>query len=247
MNTERITQILANVSALVKYQLAPADETREDSKMMLSFFVGNKTHLYKVPGTKQKVSMPHEITRRGFNIIMDKLEVSYLDSLEEVPASYSHKDILSTVKDSTIIRWTEEGIPNLSSFLMTEHNITKDELPFAFRAVLATMSDKCAELSAAVSLADPDRTAKNKILTSLPYEKVKENIPAARIKAKENLEAEIKNLQETLAKMDTIPSEDILKLGEEKFKANGTDEDGFLKLKGKKTEAPKAEAETANV
>lgn len=236
-------ELIPAVQGLLKGVINPPEV--EGGKSSLSFFLGSKTMVYSVPKSKAKVSLPHEITKRSITSLFEKLETSVLAVHEELEPGLSDSLILSKVKDSQLIRWSEEAVPNISSFLLETLELEKAEVPEAIKIVLNGMSSIISQLEKSGSVADPDRTAKNKIMTSLEYAKfiAEGGYVLAVREAKIQLEAQINNLMEILAKLDTVTEESVKALAAEKFTANGCDDKGYLKLKGKAEEKPAPKTE----
>ena len=253
-------EIILGVSKVLSFDYSKSDPSKEDSNMSLSFFIEGL--LENVGSKKKPVIAPKEISKRSAMDVFSSM-ADFLDDEESLkshegrltliasyPSERMHKKIVGSY-DSKSKEYRNGllggGILSIVSSTLAEVNGIQDrenyvpdpaEINLAFATLLTGMSQKIEEYSKTESQADPTLDVKRRFLKVGQYKfiSVAEN-PADLVQ--DAIQKEIDDLIALKEKAATISKEDYLSFLEEKFKANGTDEDGIVKARGSKKEEKK--------
>lgn len=253
-------EIILGISKILSYDYSKSDPSKEDSNMSLTFYVEG---LLENAGSKKKpVIVPLEVSKRSVMDVFSSM-ADFLDDEESLkrhegrltlissyPAERMHKKIVGSY-DSKSKEYKNGllggGILSIVSSTLAEVNEVQDrenyvpdpaEINLAFATLLTGMSQKIEEYGKTESQADPFLDCKRRFLKTGGYSFIKvANDPASLVKGQ--IELEIANLQALILKADEVSKEDYLAFLEEKNKANGQDEDGYVKARGSKKEETK--------
>ena len=247
-------EIILGVSKVLSFDYSKSDPSKEDSNMSLSFFIEGL--LENVGSKKKPVIAPKEISKRSAMDVFSSM-ADFLDDEESLkshegrltliasyPSERMHKKIVGSY-DSKSKEYRNGllggGILSIVSNVLAEVNQVEDrenyvpdsgEINLAFATILSGMSQKIEEYSKAESQADPELDVKRRFLKVGKYEMIKvANDPADLVV--DAIQKEIENLQALQLKAKEVSKESYLSFLEEKFKANGIDEDGIVLARGK--------------
>lgn len=208
----------------LKYALV-SGEVKEGSdrapKTMIKFVVDGFTEEVKNKGIKSIQDVV--LDKRGFTKIAEYLEVDET-KLEDI--SYSK-----------LSRIVEKSFPGLGAHLSGSVPDMVEPLRLFVEAGNTAIKENA---RVSESMADPDRAVKNNFLNMDTYEILKGIEDPASATAMDYAR-QIQELTVLMNKAQSVSNSEYLSLMEEKFKANGLDKDGYVRLKAEKGTKEKVE------
>jgi hypothetical protein len=189
-----------------------------------------------IPGTKKKqtVLVPDAITVKAYSEVIKGITnvVKYVRGAKNpLPETYTLNDLLSWADDDCIALNMNNQVQNLGVYF-AEKGITEEEMPEAFKIALLGMGQYHANFSKSTAPADPNRTVKNRALSSFTVNEL-EAMKDIGAKVKEKILEEISALKEQMELAETLTNEEYLSYLAAKVASNGTDEEGYARIKGK--------------
>lgn len=253
-------KIVAGTAKILSYDYSKSDPSKEDSNMSLTFYVEG---LLENAGSKKKpVIVPLEVSKRSVMDVFSSM-ADFLDQEEDLkshegrikllsayPVERMHKKIVGSY-DGKSKEYKNGmlggGILSIVSNVLAEANEVEDrenyvpdpsQIHLAFQTLLTGMSQKIEEYGKTESQADPELDVKRRFLKVGKYEMIRvANDPADLVV--DAIQKEIENLQALQLKAKEVSRESYLAFLEDKFQANGCDEDGIVKARGSKKEEKK--------
>ena len=205
---------------------------KEGEKTVLNFFLDSFTEEIGKKGAK--VVVPVAISKIAVNKAVERILIK--EDMEDADTLEKKNEAIARVSGSHLVNYLDKSISGYASYLASRPEFsTPEERQTASRFLLSAMLSVVAENEKQVSQADPLLEAKRIFAKSAPVAELNYNDPAAVFVAWEK--AELERISRIMEKASSLTPTDLRAFIDDKTLNNGTDENGYVKLRGKKDES----------